>query len=90
MLTITGNRRKNLQERIQLLNICQLKYCHNMYLQIFRRQLEVQIWSLEERGSIDVNWGLVSIKMTSQTEMELTTQEEFMKVTRSEVLEIES
>lgn len=61
-----------------------------MYLQIFRRQLEVYIWSLEERGSINVNWGLVSIKMTSQTEMELTAQEEFMKVTRSEVLEIES
>ena len=79
-----------MQEKIQLLDIRQLKYCHNMYLQIFRRQLEVQIWSLEERGSIDVNWGLVSIKMTSQTEMELTTQEEFMKVTRSEVLEIES
>lgn len=38
-----------------------------------------------------MNWGLVSIKMTSQTmEMELIAQEEFMNMTRSEVPEIES
>lgn len=38
-----------------------------MDLQIFRRQLEIQIWSLEERWGIDVNLWLDSIKVKHQT-----------------------